>query len=125
VGGLSNAVPEARFASREADPPLEEVISGVERDLEEVRWVCGKRRTSELEEAIMVAEDTPVPETLMELELGHLDRVEIRREWLWIDILLLDERPGTSGRKSRVGLAVLQRAAWVRRGEAGVHPRLV
>jgi hypothetical protein len=87
--------------------------------------VLGKRRTSELEEAIMVAEDTPVPETPIELQLGDLDRAEIRREWLWIDILLLDERPGTSGRKSRVGLAVLQRAARVRRGEAGAHPRLV
>ncbi len=39
VGGLSNAVPEARFAPREADPPLEEVISGVERELEEL---CGR-----------------------------------------------------------------------------------
>ena len=87
--------------------------------------MLGKRRTNELEEAIMVAEDTPVPETPIELQLGDLDRAEIRREWLWIDILLLDERPGTSGRKSRVGLAVLQRAARVRRGEAGAHPRLV
>ncbi len=42
----------------------------------------GKRRTSELEEVIIVAEDTPVPETPIELELGDLDRVEIRREWL-------------------------------------------
>ena len=73
----------------------------------------------------MVAEDTPVPETPIELELGDLNRVEVRREWLWIDILLLDERPGTSGRKSRAGLAVPQRAARVRRGEAGAHPRLV
>jgi len=39
VGGLSNAVPEARFAPREADPPLEEVISGAERELEEL---CGR-----------------------------------------------------------------------------------
>jgi len=47
-----------------------------------VRWEFGKRRTSELEEVIIVAEDTPVPETPIELELGDLDRVEIRREWL-------------------------------------------
>lgn len=73
----------------------------------------------------MVAEDTPVPVTPIELELWDLDRVEVRREWLWIGILLLDERPGTSGRKSRAGLAVLRRAARVRRGEAGAHPRLV
>jgi len=39
VGGLSDAVPEARFASSEADPPLEEVISGAERELEEL---CGR-----------------------------------------------------------------------------------
>ena len=39
VGGLSNAVPEARFASREADPPLEEIISGAERELEDL---CGR-----------------------------------------------------------------------------------
>ena len=49
----------------------------------------------------MVAEDTPVPETPIELELGDLDWAEIRREWLWIDILLLDERPGTAGRGNR------------------------
>ena len=39
VGGLSDDVPEARFAPREADPPLEEVISGAERELEEL---CGR-----------------------------------------------------------------------------------
>ena len=39
VGGLSDAVPEAWFAPREADPPLEEVISGAERELEEL---CGR-----------------------------------------------------------------------------------
>lgn len=39
VGGLSDAVPEARFASWESGPPLEEVISGAERELEEL---CGR-----------------------------------------------------------------------------------
>ena len=39
VGGLSDAVPEARFAPQEADPPLEDIISGVERELEEL---CGR-----------------------------------------------------------------------------------
>ena len=39
VGGLSNAVPEARFAPRQADPPLEEIISGAERELENF---CGR-----------------------------------------------------------------------------------
>jgi hypothetical protein len=34
VGGLSAAKPEARFAPHEADPPLEEIISGAERELE-------------------------------------------------------------------------------------------
>ena len=39
AGGLSAAAPEARFPPREADRPLEEIISGAERELEEL---CGR-----------------------------------------------------------------------------------
>ncbi len=39
AGGLSAATPEARFPAREADWPFEEIISGAERELEEL---CGR-----------------------------------------------------------------------------------
>ncbi len=39
AGGLSAATPEARFPPREADRPFEEIISGAERELEEL---CGR-----------------------------------------------------------------------------------
>ncbi len=39
AGGLSAATPEARFPPWEADRPLEEIISGAERELEEL---CGR-----------------------------------------------------------------------------------
>ena len=39
AGGLSAATPEAQFSSREADRPFEEIISGAERELEEL---CGR-----------------------------------------------------------------------------------
>ena len=39
AGGLSAATPEARFPAREADRPFEEIISGTERELEEL---CGR-----------------------------------------------------------------------------------
>lgn len=38
AGGLSAAIPEAQFSLREADRPFEEIISGAERELEEL---CG------------------------------------------------------------------------------------
>ncbi len=44
-----------------------------------------------LQRALMVAGDVPVPVTPIELELWDLGRVEVRREWQHIDILLLDE----------------------------------
>ena len=44
-----------------------------------------------LQRALMVAGDVPVPVTPIELELWDLGRVEVRREWNHIDILLLDE----------------------------------
>jgi hypothetical protein len=39
AGGLSAATPEAQFLPWEADRPFEEIISGVERELEEL---CGR-----------------------------------------------------------------------------------
>ncbi len=43
-----------------------------------------------LQRILMGSEDVPVPVTPMELELWDLGRVEVRREWQRIDILLLD-----------------------------------
>ncbi len=44
-----------------------------------------------LQRILMVAGDFNVPVTPIELELWDLDRIEVRREWNHIDILLLDE----------------------------------
>lgn len=44
-----------------------------------------------LQKILMVAGDVPVPVTPIELELWDLGRVEVRREWQHIDILLVDE----------------------------------
>jgi len=44
-----------------------------------------------LQKIVMNAEDVTVPVTPIELELWDLGRVEVRREWNHIDILLLDE----------------------------------
>ena len=45
AGGLSAATPEAKFPPWEADRPFEEIISGVERELEEL---CGRYDYSQL-----------------------------------------------------------------------------
>jgi len=44
-----------------------------------------------LQRVLMVAGDVPVPLTPIELELWDLGRVEVRKEWQHIDILLVDE----------------------------------
>ncbi len=44
-----------------------------------------------LQRVLMSAEDATVPVTPIELELWDLGRVEVRREWQHIDILLVDE----------------------------------
>ncbi len=44
-----------------------------------------------LQRVLMTAGNTPVSVTPIQLELWSLDRMEVRREWQRIDILLLDE----------------------------------
>jgi hypothetical protein len=44
-----------------------------------------------LQRVLVTAESVPVSVTPMELEQWDLDRMEVRREWQYIDILLLDE----------------------------------
>ncbi len=43
-----------------------------------------------LQEVVMAAGDFPVPATPLELELWDLHRMEVRREWRNIDVLMLD-----------------------------------
>src|SRR3712207_2829548 len=44
-----------------------------------------------LQQVLATVQDDEVPLTPIELELWNLDRIEVRREWQHIDILLLDE----------------------------------
>jgi PD-(D/E)XK nuclease superfamily len=44
-----------------------------------------------LQRAIITAADTPMRVTPIELELWNLDRIDVRREWERIDVLVLDE----------------------------------